>query len=299
MGRVHVIGNATVDLIQRVPRLPHPGETLLASGLERCAGGKGLNQAIAAGRAGAKVELTAPIGCDADGLFLSEAVSTEEGLYAGWIRVGLPTDLSVIWVAESGENAIVSSAACARMLTAEQAHHACASLGPGDILLMQGNLTRDATCAAAEEAARRGATRILNTAPIDWDMGQVLPLFDIVIANAGEGEAMTDGAGDPLASLVARGVRTAIITLGSRGARIGTEDGYWLIMAPQVNVVDTSGAGDVFVGTLAALLARQVNLFDATSAAVKAASLSVTRHGTTPSFPSRAEMLVLFQSAGP
>src|SRR4051794_22808590 len=170
MNRVLVLGNATLDVIQRVDRLPAPGETVLASSTARCAGGKGLNQAVAAARTGAPTLLVAPIGSDSEAAFLAGSLQGEVGLDVNWLVHDAPTDLSSIWVAMSGENVIVSSARCAHAVTPDQARDICATLAAGDVLLMQGNLSLEATRAAAQTAQARGATRILNTAPIAWDM---------------------------------------------------------------------------------------------------------------------------------
>jgi ribokinase len=295
MSRVLVLGNATLDQIQRVERLPAPGETLLSSHIARCAGGKGLNQAVAAARTGAPTRLVAPIGQDADAAFLAASIEDEAGLDANWLSCDATTDISAIWVAAGGENVIVSSAECARSVMPDQARRLGDTLADGDVLLMQGNLAADTTRAAAETAKARGAMRVLNTAPIAWDMAPLLGLFDIVIANEGEAAQLTAGSSAPAASLHAAGVRTAIITLGARGALI-VEDGIeTMIDAPRVAAVDTSGAGDVFVGTLAGLVAKGVALPNAVSIAVAAASLSVTRPNTTPSFPSRDEVAALVQ----
>jgi ribokinase len=294
MSRVLVLGNATLDVIQRVDRLPAPGETLLASSIARCAGGKGFNQAVAAARTGAPTRLVAPIGKDADAAFLAGSVKDETGLDANWLACDGPTDISTIWVAAGGENVIVSSAECARSVTPDQARSLCGTLTAGDVLLMQGNLAADTTHTAAETAKARGATRVLNTAPIAWDMKPVLGLFDIVIANEGEAAQLTTGP-SAAASLRAAGVRTAIITLGARGALIVDDGIETMIGAPRVAAVDTSGAGDVFVGTLAGLVANGLALSNAVSIAVAAASLSVTRPNTTPSFPSRTEVAALVQ----
>lgn len=294
MSRVLVLGNATLDLIQRVERLPAPGETLLASHIARCAGGKGLNQAVAAARTGAPTKLVAPIGKDADGAFVAASIKDEAGLDADWLIGDAPTDISTIWVAAGGENVIVSSAECARSVTPDQARNFCGTLAAGDVLLMQGNLSADTTRAAAETAKARGAVRVLNTAPIAWDMAPLLNLFDIVIANEGEAAQLTAGSASA-AALRAAGVRTAIITLGARGALIAGDTIETMIDAPRVAAVDTSGAGDAFVGTLAGLVAKGVALPKAVTIAVAAASLSVTRPNTTPSFPSRDEVAALVQ----
>jgi len=292
MNRVLVLGNATLDVIQRVDRLPAPGETVLASSTVRCAGGKGLNQAVAAARTGAATLLVAPIGKDADAEFIAGSLKDEAELNLNWLACDAPTDLSSIWVTSGGENVIVSSAGCAHSMTPDQARQLCGALAPDDVLLMQGNLSQEVTRAAAQAAQARGAIRILNTAPIAWDMREVLGLFDIVIANEGEAAQLT--AGTP-----STGARTLIITLGARGALIVEGGIETAIGAPRVTAVDTSGAGDVFVGTLAGLKASGARIVDAVGAAIGAASLSVTRPNTTPSFPSRAEVAAIAAAPGP
>jgi ribokinase len=295
MSHVFVLGNATLDQILRVERLPVPGETALAQDMARCAGGKGLNQALAAARTGARVTLAAPVGRDADAAFLAASLAGEANLETLWLASDAATDLSSIWVADGGENVIVSSAGCARSVTPDQAIRLCSTLAPGDVLLMQGNLSAQATHAAAETAKARGALCVLNTAPIAWDMHALLGLCDIVIANAGEAAALTAGAADAGAALRAQGAGTGIVTLGPKGALIAGAGGQATIAAPVVAAVDTAGAGDVFAGTLVGLLATGHALDLATQTAVAAASLSVTRRGTTPSFPTRDEVAALLE----
>ncbi len=291
MGRVLVLGNATLDVIQSVERLPRPGETMLSSGLLRCPGGKGLNQAVAAARTGARVVLVAPVGQDAEAAFLAHGLGHEAGLEVAWRITDAATDMSSIWVSGDGENMIVSTAAAAWSIAPDHARSICADLAAADILLMQGNLRADTTMAAAETARRRGARTVLNTAPISWDMQPVIGLFDIVIANEGEAAAL---AGGDLAAfwprLRSRGVMMAVVTLGARGARIFGADEDIAIPALRVHAIDTAGAGDVMVGTMVGLLAGGGDKRTAATIAVAAASLSVTRPGTIPSFPTHAEI---------
>ncbi|MDB5633523.1 MAG: ribokinase, partial [Tardiphaga sp.] len=173
----------------------------------------------------------------------------------------------------------------------------CRALMPGDVLLMQGNLSADSTEAAAREAQARGALRILNTAPIASDMGNLLALFDIVIANEGEAELLTQGSSSLAAAFRTRGIATAIVTLGERGALIISGGSETVVDAPKVVALDSAGAGDVFVGTLAGLVVNGMTITTAVKVAVAAASHSVTRLNTTPSFPSRAEIALLRQAA--
>ena len=294
MKRVIVFGNASLDIILFVDRLPVPGETLLANDMMRCPGGKGLNQAIAAYRAGATVKLIAPLGRDPDGAFLRSAVEAEGGIQAEWRFSEAPTDVSTIRVAASGENEIVSSAGSARSMGGADSEILLSDLRSEDILLLQGNLPHETTSAAIRAAKTRKAFVIINTAPVDRDMCNVLQQADIVVANAVEASILTGLDGDVAArALLDQGCGTAVVTLGAEGLVFADRRslGTKRIEAPPTEAVDTAGAGDVFVGTLAAELARpDARLEAALSFAVAAASLSVRRRGTVPSFPTTAEL---------
>ena len=298
MNRVVVVGNATVDLIQRVERFALPGETLLCSAMVVCAGGKGMNQAIAAARTGAPTRLHAPAAADTHGELLARAAAAEPGLEVDWLAVAPPTDISTIWIDAAGENMIVSAAAAAASMGAAQAAAACASLGAGDVLLVQGNLSQAATTAAIAQARTKGARTVLNTAPMRPWMAALLPEVDLVIANAVEAAELSGGSDPPEAALLRAGARAAVVSHGRDGAWLATQHGRFKVDAAAVAAADTAGAGDVLAGTLAGLLAQGSTLEAALQVAVAAASLSVTRPGTTPSFPSRDEVLALCRAHG-
>lgn len=298
MTRVVVVGNATVDVIQRVDRFARPGETLLCSAMLVCAGGKGLNQAIAAARTAAPTRLHAPAGADTHGELLARAAAAEPGLDVDWLAVAPPTDISTIWIDAAGENMIVSAAAAAASVDAAQAAAACASMVAGDVLLVQGNLSHAATEAAIAQAHAKGARTVLNTAPMRPWMVALLPGVDLVIANAVEAFELSSGGDQPEAALLRAGARAAVISRGRDGAVLVTHDGRFKVEAAAVAAVDTAGAGDVLAGTLAGLLAQGSTLEAALQVAVAAASLSVTRSGTTPSFPSRDEVVALRAAHG-
>ena len=300
MTRVVVIGNATVDVIQRVERFPLPGETLLCGAMVVCAGGKGLNQAIASARTGAPTRLCAPVAADANGDLLVHAVAAEAGLDADWLAAPLPTDISTIWIDAQGENMIVSAAAAAGAMEPTDVTAACATLGASDVLLVQGNLSESTTAVAVEQARAKGARIVLNTAPIQPWMVALLDGIDVVVANAVEVAQLAGSQDEPEVALLRAGARAVVVSRGSVGAVLATDHSRSLIAAPAVAAVDTAGAGDVLTGTLAGLLAQGVEIAAAVDVAVAAASLSVTRSGTTPSFPSRAEIAALrvAQAAG-
>jgi ribokinase len=290
---VVVIGNATVDVSYDVPRLPAAGETVLARARRIDAGGKGLNQAIVARRAGAEVVYCAPLGQDAQAEVILERLKAEGLEAAQFRRVPVPTDESLIFVAPAGENAIVSTAAAAHALDETAVTPILAGLRAGDLLLMQGNLTRAVTAACLDRAREAGARTMLNPAPIAFDYEGLWPAVCIAVVNEVESDLLT-GIGDPITAAQAlqrSGVGTVVTTLGAEGVSMVDGDGEHHVPAPQVEAVDTTGAGDVFCGVLAAALETPLEWAPALRWAVAAASVSVTRRGTASAFPSSEELL--------
>ena len=290
MSRIFVLGNATLDLTLTMPTWPAAGETVLASSLIRGPGGKGLNQAWAAARAGGKVTLVAPRGDDENGAYLERFIREADLLECRWRICEDSTDISTIWVAANGENMIASSAQCARTLAPAEVGDLLEGFGDGDFLVLQGNLRSDTTLAACRHARTREGRILLNTAPIDWSMAPLLPLVDVIVCNAPEAATLTGLKGREAAlALSGSTVGTVVVTLGNDGAIVLDGNGESHIQAPTVASCDTSGAGDVFVGFLAANLSRQHSLLDAAKFAVAAASLSVTRQGALLSCPTAQE----------
>lgn len=292
--RVHVIGNLCRDTTLNVARFPVPGETLVAEAGEVGLGGKALNQAVAAARAGALVTLHAAV-ARGEAAALTAALDGHDGLVPRLVEVDRPTDSSVILVRGDGENVIVSATGCAR---AFDPLPALDGLLPGDVVVMQGNLGLAATKAVLGRARRAGAVTVLNPSPL-WAEGTAhWPDIDLVVVNGGE---LGHLAGDPdpatgAAVLLSRGVGSVVATLGSRGAiyRAGA-DGLE-IAAPAVAARDTSGAGDTFCGVLVGLMACGSEPGEALARAVAAATLSVTRPGALASCPTAAEIAALVVS---
>ena len=290
--RVVVIGNCTLDVAYHVPRFPRPGETVLAAGSARDLGGKGANQAVAAARSGAPVAFCAAVGADENGDAM-RARLVEEGVGTDHLAIPpVPTDESIIYVTPEGENSIVSTHAAAASMDMTLARPALEAVGAGDVLLMQGNLSRELTRACLEEGRRRRAVTVLNPAPIQYGYEAIWPFVDCAIVNEVESEHLA-GSADPATAarrLSERGVRHVVVTLGARGALTAEGEATREIATEPVEAVDTTGAGDVFCGVFAGSLARGLAVASATRGAVRAATLSVTRHGTQRAFPSRAEI---------
>ena len=278
---VRVLGNATLDRRYAVDRLPGPGETLLASDGGAGPGGKGLNQAVAAARAGASSVLHAPIGADEAGRRLDAALAGEPRLALRWWSRDLPTDESCIWVDGAGENAIVSTARCAASVTPDEARAALAEAAPGDTLVLQGNLSEAATGAALAAGRAGGLCAVLNLAPFRFDAAALARDADLLVVNRPEaarlGLAALDRDGPPLASRLGC---TLVVTLGAEGLRCFTPEGAVLARAARrVRPVDTTGAGDAFAGTLAARLDAGCALDDALAAALEAGTRAVEHPG--------------------
>lgn len=288
-GTVSVLGNAGIDLALTLAHLARPGETAVATGGVRAPGGKGLNQAVVAARAGARVRFCAPIGDDPEAGFVARSLAAEPLAELRLLRRPGATDLSVVMVAGDGENSIVSLCHCADTLAESEAAAFAGGMAPADWLLLQGNLTAAATFAAMEAA---GGRVMLNAAPLRWPVARMLSSCDVVVVNQGEAESVT-GLAEPGAAamrLRAQGCDAAVVTLGAEGCVWADADGLGRLPAVAVRPLDTTGAGDAFCGMLAARLACGMPLPDALATAQRAAALSVTRFGAYAALPTAAEL---------
>jgi ribokinase len=296
---VHVVGNACLDTLYRLQRFPEPGETMVADGMAEDLGGKGLNQAVAAARTGARVRLLAAVGTDAVGEAVAQRLVAEGIDAAGLVRLDGPTDRSMIQVDAAGENTIVSVTACADRFAPPQGTDLDTALKPGDLLLMQGNLRIAAVRDGFTLARRRGAGTVLNPSPIRDSYAGVLPLTDLLVVNRGEA-CRLGGDPDPhraAQALLRRGASMVVVTLGAAGASVLTMDGRQDHPAPAVTAADTAGAGDLLCGVLAGLLDRGVAIEAALPVAIRAAAIGVSRPGVLSSFPTRAEIAAILPAS--
>lgn len=297
MSNVFVLGNAGVDLSLTLAHLVLPGETTVASDGVRAPGGKGLNQAVVAARAGARVKFCAPVGDDAEAAFVAQCLAAEPFAELRLIPKPGPTDISVVMVAGDGENSIVSLCKCADMLSEHEAADFASETSPADWLLLQGNLTEAVTLAAMQAA--RGRV-MLNAAPLRWPVAPMLALCAVLVVNRGEAESIT-GLADPDAAamkLCAQGCAMAIVTVGANGCIWANAKERGSLPAIAVHPLDTTGAGDTFCGVLVAHLASGMHVRDAVTVAQQAAALSVTRLGAYAALPTEAELGFLRQQLG-
>lgn len=291
--RAHVIGNVALDETIRVGDLPEPGASILGVELSRDLGGKGANQAAVLGRAGLTCRLGAAIGRDTRGAEIRAALAGEP-VEARLVELdGVRSDISIILMSEAGENAIVTTNEAASGLGPAEAVAMLDGAAPGDLLVLQGNLSAETTRALLSEGRARGLRSAFNPSPVRDFFDDLWPLVDIAFVN--EGEAAAFGG---VERIVARGVGRVALTLGSRGARLIAEAGGGVVEAVPATVVDTTGAGDCFMATaLASASLRGVALdLRAIGHAARAAALTVSRPGTLRAFPTPAELAAIFAS---
>ena len=284
-GRVMILvfGSINIDVVVPVPALPQPGETVLGGDYALLPGGKGANQALAARRAGATVDMAGAIGGDAfAGLALANLRA--EGVGLDLVRtVERPTGCALIMVQDGGENVIAVASGANR--DANTAAVPDAMLGPGTMLVCQMEVPPEQNWALVRRARAAGARILLNLAPAGPVPLDVLGEIDVLVANRGEAAAL---GGDP--AELARCLREAlIVTLGADGSVAFFADGGRIdIPAPAIEPVDTTGAGDAFVGVLAAGLDGGLGLDAALRRAVAAGALACLAKGAQTALPSRA-----------
>ncbi|HEX5078232.1 MAG TPA: ribokinase [Geminicoccaceae bacterium] len=302
-----VFGSLNADLVFRVPALPRPGETVLCPGYALEPGGKGANQAAAAAKAGAAVRMVGCVGNDSFGDVLRKRLAQAGVDCAGVAATSETTGVAVIGVDPAGENQII--VASGANLAASAAQVGEAELHTGVTLLCQNEVPPEATFALLERAARHGARTILNLAPAAPVPPGVLDALNVLVVNEIEA-AMAAGRaagvpGDPqalAANLAARHDLVCVVTLGAAGAIARGPAWGWGIGSLPVEPVDTTGAGDAFVGVLAASLDGAA-LPEALPAALRrasvAAGLACTRVGAQTSQPTAAEIAARLPDLAP
>ncbi len=304
---VVVLGSVNADLLLRCPSLPRPGETVHGHGFRTLPGGKGANQAVAAARLGAQVVF---VGCVGDDDFGRAAAATlaREGIDTTHLQrvPGSRTGVAMILVEDSGQNCIALSAEANGALGVAQVDAAAARIRQAALLVCQLESPLAAVRHAIGIAHAAGVPVLLNPAPARPLPDDLLAQVEVLVPNESEAAVLLgaegrvpaagpDAAGgfdaaDAAARLRRRGPRTVIVTLGAAGVQVADAAGNRHFAAPPVRAVDTTGAGDTFIGAYAAARCEGQDLPAAVAFAQRAAALSVTRAGAIDAIPHRHEL---------
>jgi len=290
MGGILVIGSYNRDTVLRLARFPAPGETLTALGMAEFHGGKGSNQAVAAARAGGRVGIIAAIGDDAAGE-AARALWAAERIDAAAVQASpTSTGAATILLDAAGENQIIIIPGANAKLASHSSFKP-----PVDIAVALAQLETPQAATAALFRSLTGARRILNVAPAAPITPELLAATDMLVLNETEAAILAQREAEPAdlaLALAAETMRDVIVTAGAIGAFWARPDGVVIDAAPPcVTVVDTTGAGDAFLGAFAAFSAEGFTPEKILRLAVTAGALACTREGAVPSLPYRAAIM--------
>ncbi len=302
--KIVVIGSYNTDLTIRTKKIPRPGETIIGGIFSEGGGGKGANQAVAAVRSGAGVSFIARVGNDAHGKegilrLTKEGIDTQHIFYDNDIATGV----AFIVVNEHGENIIVVASGANARLSPVDIEKAKDEISTAGVILVQLESPLDAIYAAIKQGHGSGAIVILNPAPAQQLEHSLLREIDIITPNEVEAEMLTGikVTDEESLRLITKkffefGIQNVLITLGSKGVFVGQSNYMKLIPAFKIQPVDSTGAGDVFSGSLAAFLAQGMSIKEAAKMSNASASISVTRMGAQNCAPTRFEVEKYFMA---
>lgn len=305
---VAVIGSLSMDLVLNVPRLPLAGETISGSTFNTFVGGKGNNQALAAAKLGAKVSMLGQVGQDPYGDAVLNNLNANNVDCTYMLRTpDVGTGIANIWVGPSGENVIVIIANSNGTLTPALVEANSKVLDEAKVLLLQLEVPMETVIKAAELAKSKGITVVLNPAPAPQDgklPAELLQNVDIIVPNETEAMFLTgtmpeddESAKASANKLLALGPKSVVLTLGARGALMVMEGREEFITSFPVQVVDSTAAGDAFLGAMAAGLAQGDPLDKAVKTGCAAGALACTKPGAAPSLPDKIALASLLSTA--
>jgi len=295
MNDILVVGSLNMDLVVRAPRFPAPGETISGEDLAIIPGGKGANQAVAAARLGAAVSMLGRVGSDVFGQSLLDNLTKNKVNTSRVRRDTAATGTATIIVDAHGQNSIVLSPGANGKVSPDDV----ADLPDAKILILQFEIPSETVLRAAQQAREKEMRVIVNPAPARKVGPELLKLVDILIPNESElslltGTPVTDSASAEAAAwrMIAQGVGMVIVTRGEHGSLTVTQNDIYHVPAFQVEVIDTTAAGDAFIGGLAVALAEDKPIREALTNANACGALAVTRFGAQPSLPTRDEVQI-------
>ena len=294
MPDILVVGSLNTDLVVRAPRFPLPGETISGEDLQVIPGGKGANQAVAASRLGANVSMLGRVGRDNFGDFLLDNLKSNNVDTKLIQRDDASTGTATIIVDANGQNSIVLSPGANGKVSSADVEHA--SFSNFNLLLLQLEIPTPTVFSAAKLAKENGVRVLLNPAPAKELPDELIALADFIIPNETELSLLTGmevkdipSAEKAARELLERGTQNVVVTLGSKGALIVNKDIYRYVDTYQVDVIDTTAAGDAFIGGFASVLDSS-SLLDAVHYGCACGALATTKFGAQPSLPIKEEV---------
>ncbi|GAA0858303.1 MULTISPECIES: ribokinase [Clostridium] len=306
MNKICVLGSINMDLVIKVKEMPKEGETILSKSFEKIAGGKGANQGVAAKRCGNIVSMIGKIGKDDNGAIL-KGLLDKEGINTELIFVDEkePTGMAMITVNERGNNSITVISGSNMTLTKEEIKKSEDVIKESDIIISQFETPEEVTIEAFKFAKENNKVTILNPAPAKEISDELLKYTDIIIPNETEAELLTgievnslEDAKKAASKFFDKGVKFVIITLGHKGAAVISKEDSGIVNAYKVNAIDTTAAGDSFIGGLSSKLdvnnLNFENIMKAVKFGNKVSSITVQRKGAQPSIATLEEVIEIY-----
>jgi ribokinase len=295
MSNILVVGSLNADLVLRAPRFPLPGETISGEDLHIIPGGKGANQAVAAARLGAQVSMLGRVGNDNFGDFLLDNLKQNNVNITFVQRDKAATGTAIIVIDTNGQNSIVLSSGANGQVSPADVDHA--SFPAGGLLLLQLEIPISTVLRAAQRAKENNVRVILNPAPAQSLPDELIALSDFIVPNeielsllAGMDVIDVPSAEGAAKALLARGAKHVLVTLGSRGALLVQHTGSVFVGTFNVDVVDTTAAGDAFIGGFATSVLENKSIEECIRFGCACGTLAVTKFGAQPSLPTTEEV---------
>jgi ribokinase len=293
-GKVLVVGSLNMDLVIKVRELPKKGETILGGEMNEIPGGKGANQAVAVARMNTSVSMLGAVGNDDYGLALLKSLEENKVDTNYILKSSKKTGIAIVTVDDKGNNQIIVSPGANQDVTPELINHNKKALDDCDIVVLQLEIPMETVKYTLELAKRMNKITILNPAPACNLDRELLKHVDILIPNEHELQFLTQTSIGTIETrskeLLKRGVKKVIVTLGEQGCFLMDPKYEEYFPAPNVEAVDTTGAGDCFIGSFTSVLGRTGDLLSSIEDAVKASALSVTRVGAQNAMPTVDEL---------
>lgn len=295
---VVIVGSINADLLVTLARHPRPGETVRGKDLRVLPGGKGANQAFAAAQLGASTALVGAVGGDAYAHVVLRKLKEARVDLSGVVEVDAPTGIAFVSVDDDGENAIVVIPGANALVDVEVVRRASDLVAHAAVVVLQGEIPAASTEAAVSLA---GGRVVLNLAPVIKLAPSIIRAANPLVVNEHEGalvlallkpgRPVPEDHAELTAALASEGIASVVLTRGGEGAMFTEGNGVKEVTAPRVAVVDTSGAGDAFVGALSVRLAAGTGLQEAVEFAVRVGAFAVQHYGTQTSYPTLADEL--------